>query len=199
MRGVLLLGLAVTSVAVLQASAARAQVPYVPPPPPPPVAAVPAMPHSFTVSGQYYDASLSGVREFVETYRTTDPQLYAQLDAKAADLEAMRTRGWIVGLTTAAVGIGTLVGGIALYKPPAPGSTQTPDFTPVLVAGCVGVPLILLSYYIGNAFAPGRTDFMDFVNYHNRLNPTHPLSWQLGWNPTARGPMIGATFALPQL
>jgi hypothetical protein len=73
MRPVLLLGLAVTSVAILQASAARAQAPYVaPPPPPPPMAAAPVLPHSFTVSGQYYDASLSGVREFVDTYRETD-------------------------------------------------------------------------------------------------------------------------------
>jgi hypothetical protein len=157
------------------------------------------MPHSFTVSGQYYDASLSGVREFVDTYRTTDPQLYAQLDAKASDLEAMRTRGWIVGVTAAAVGVATLVGGFMLYKPPPAGSTQTPDFTPLYVGAGVGIPLILFSYWIGNAFAPGRTDYMDFVNYHNRLNPNRPLTWQLGWNPAARGPMIGATVALPEL
>jgi hypothetical protein len=198
MRPILLLALAASSVALLEARAARAQAPYIPPPPPPPVG-VPALPHSFTASGQYYDASLSGVRSFVETYRTIDPQLYAQLDAKASDLEAMRTRGWIVGLTTAGIGAAMVVGGFLLYKPPAYGSAQTPDFTPLLVGGCIGLPLLVFSYYIGNAFAPGRTDFMDFVNYHNRLNPDHPLTWQLGWNPAARGPMIGATFSLPDL
>jgi hypothetical protein len=198
MRPVLLLALAAASASFLEGRAARAQAPYVPPPPPPPMAA-PVLPHSFTASGQYYDASLSGVRSFVETYRATDPQLYAQLDAKAADLEAMRTRGWIVGLTTAGIGLGMVVGGFLLYKPTPAGSGQTPDFTPILIGGCVGVPLVLFSYYIGNAFAPGRTDFMDFVNYHNRLNPDHPLTWQLGWNPAARGPMIGATVALPGL
>jgi hypothetical protein len=40
---------------------------------------------------------------------------------------------------------------------------------------------------------------MDFVNYHNRLNPNHPLTWQLGWNPAARGPIVGATVTLPEL
>ena len=87
-------------------------------------------PNSLAVDGQYFDASVSGVRELVETYRDSDPDLYAKLTIKADKLAAMKTRAWVVGIGTAAVGLGAVVAGFALYKPT--GGSQPPNTTPVL-------------------------------------------------------------------
>jgi hypothetical protein len=183
----------------------------VPPPQPPMMPATPAAPNSLAVSGQYYDASVSGVRSLVESYRYEDPALYRKLDEKAGELEAMRTRSWVIGLGSVAVGAGAIITGFALYKPPPPDPPQmyapdgtplpsapTPkaDVTPILVGTLVGVPLILFSYFIGSAFGPGRTDYMDFVNYHNKVNPEHPLTWQVGLVPGREGPRVGGGLTL---
>jgi hypothetical protein len=144
-------------------------------------------PNSLSVGGQYYDASVSGVRQFVENFKDSDPDVYAKLSARADRLEAMKTRGWIVGITTAVVGIGFVVGGFALYKPNVPPG-QTPNTTPILVGAVVGMPLIIASSFVGRACAPSRSDYMDFVNYNNKINPSSPLRWQLGW--TSGGPTM---------
>ncbi len=162
------------------------------PPPPPAMAVGASPPNSMVLASQYFDASVGGVRDLVATYRDENPDLYNQLLPKVEDLEAMKTRAWVVGLSTA-VGVGLLVGGLALYKPPPAGTT--PDFTPIWV-GVAGVPLILCSYFIGSAFGPSRDDYLGFVNFHNRLNPGNPIRWQVGMAPSQQGPSFGAMLSL---
>ena len=55
---------------------------------------------------------------------------------------------------------------------------------------------MLLSPLIGHAFAPSRGDYMQFINYHNRLNPEQKIHWQLGWDIEERGPTIAAAWRL---
>lgn len=169
--------------ALLYGATTRAQTYYVPPP-------IVTLPNSFVADNQVYDASTSGVRSFVETYRNR-PE-YAELDAKARELEAMKTRSWVIGLSTAAVGVALIAGGFLLYKEPT-NPLQPADATPILVGACVGAPLIALSYFIGQAFAPSRADYLDFVNVHNRLNPQSPIKWQIGAAPGTRGPSVGGS------
>jgi len=37
---------------------------------------------------------------------------------------------------------------------------------------------------------------MQFINYHNRLNPEQKIHWQLGWDIEERGPTIAAAWRL---
>lgn len=168
---------------VTYASSSHAQTFSAPPPPPQGV----VVPNSIAAGNQVYPASVSGVRDLVEAYRAEEPFLYKKLDKKVVELEEMRTRAWIVGVGTALVGIGMVVGGFMLYNPPPPGSSEPPNTTPLLVGVLVGVPLTLLSYPIGAAFGPSREDYMNFVNHHNKIAPDKPIKWQLGALPTPNG------------
>src|SRR5262245_13063514 len=70
------------------------------PPPPPPVDAGPTIlpvpvgssrtkiPTHLRAGNQYYDASVAGLRAYVDSTKATDPQLYAQLAPEVDALEA---------------------------------------------------------------------------------------------------------------
>jgi hypothetical protein len=46
---------------------------------------------TFAAGNQYYDADLSGFRDYLETIRGRNPTLYAKLDAKLDSIENDRT------------------------------------------------------------------------------------------------------------
>jgi hypothetical protein len=172
---------------------AEAQPGFVPPPPPMPPAmtqGAPSPPNSLELSNQYFDASIDGIHQLVDTYRDDDPKLYRRLLRRVEDLEGMRTRAWAIGLSTAAVGVGLAVGGFALWQQQPSGLGKPRDLTP-LWGPILGVPLVLFSYYIGSAFGPHRDDYLSFVNYHNRIHPENPIHWQIGLLPSHRPSVAG--------
>src|SRR5262249_50814389 len=86
-----------------------------PPPPPPPVETTFAtqpththfIPTSLVVNNQYFDGSPWGFRNYLETIRWSNPQLYAQLSPDVDRLASRQTAALILMAGGALVGVAT--------------------------------------------------------------------------------------------
>jgi hypothetical protein len=186
-------------------------VPPTPPDPFPPVVAdpVPVRPTHLDIGHQTFDASLTGLRAYLETTKLTNPPLYAQL---APDLERLESRATLArAVLIAGLGLGTvsfiyaLVGRRDCTQP----SINDPAFSVDTAAwdacnrnnlrtsatfGLLGVGSMFAGSVAWFALTPGRADFFDFVNKHNRLSP-EPLNFRVGYDPARRFAYGGATLA----
>src|SRR5688500_7231744 len=87
--------------------------PYQPPPSPPTSVVTPVKTETLQVSGQYYDASLGGLRAYVDTLPAADPPLHSAVDPKLRSLESRATSGKVIMIGGGIVGLGVFVGGLA--------------------------------------------------------------------------------------
>lgn len=119
---------------------------------------------SLELGGQYYDATVGGLRDYLDTLETKNHRLYTALDPELSSLESQQTTGLVLI-------IGGLVGGAAAS---VVGVTSDPISMPLILTGLGVVGVVPL---IGWIVMPGRDDVMDFVNLHNRHSST-PLTWE---------------------
>ena len=118
----------------------------------------------FGVRGQYYDLSVGGLRDYVDTLRG-DPEMYRVLDEKVSGLESQRTWAWVVGA-------GSVVGGLTMMLVGFP--TPEREANDTLEIG--GAALVVGGYCLASfVIAPGRSDLLEVVNEHNRLNDVAPI------------------------
>lgn len=168
---------------------------------PPAVAYVPAAPPSHVAVGtQYYDADLGGFREYLESIRDQDPSVYSQLDPDLSSLETQATAGKIVGWGSLAAGAGLML--FALHQGskcdeqyPGVGDdwlSCQKDARNFIYAGVgVGLAGALVGFMV---LPPGRSDFLSFVNRHNRVNPGSPMRLNLGYAPSRTHGFASVTF-----
>jgi hypothetical protein len=157
-----------------------------------------AAPSSLVIGEQYFDASVGGLRSYLESIKSSDPNLYMQLDPKLAHLERRRDLAVVVLVTGLILDLGStiyaFVGRNSCHEP----SINDPNFaagsdawgrcnsenvsfstTFILLGLGAGVAAGIGAY----ALSPSRSALFDLVNEHNRLNH-EPLRWQLGYDPT---------------
>lgn len=155
-------------------------------------------PSHLSVGAQQFDLSVTSLRDYLETLKETDANLYRQLDPLLARLETQRRTALVVAAAGAALGVASLVYALAGQKDcPLPDATD-PQFAAKSAAwgscthdntttgamfGLAGVAAIGVGLLAGVVIAPGRGDLLAFVNQHNRLS-AEPLRLQLGYDPT---------------
>jgi hypothetical protein len=168
-----------------------------------------AVPDHLSIGNQQFDASVAGVRAYLETTRSTDPKLYAQLAPDVDRLESRATVARIVLVTGLAAGAAStayaLLGGKDCVAP----SVTDPAFSVGMAAwaACnrdemrrvttftlIGIGSIIAGGIGWLALHPGRSDVFELVNKHNRLRP-EPLRFQLGYDPVGRLAYGGASLS----
>ncbi len=158
------------------------------------------VPNHFCIGNQYYEASVGGLRAYVESIRTVHPDLYARLDPQVSGLEKLR-----------AAAIGVLVGGIVaggvsiVYAFASQKTCNEPQIgDPAFGAksqawgdcnhdnmirrgtfSLIGLGSIALGFVGSLVIAPGRSALMQVVNEHNRMSP-QPIRWELGFGSSNR-------------
>jgi hypothetical protein len=142
-----------------------------------------AHPEHLAAGGQYFDASPSGFQDYLNSIKTTNPNLFAQLAPDADQLE----KQVVLGRTLIAIG---MVAGAATTLAGFAADNRTTTETCTLV----GAGLLLTGAVAGVAVGPSRDDLVDLVNKHNRLTPP-PLQLQLGYDPAQHLASAGATLS----
>jgi hypothetical protein len=202
------------------AAAARAQVPDPPPlgpppevvmpPPAPPTAVfvepVAVVPSHLVIGNQHFEASVSGVRDYLDSIKATQPLLYQQLAPDVARLEA-RQRHAIAALVIGG-GLAALMVplGLAAKKScPDPvlgdprfgaevtawGACNDQNSATFTTFALAGAGALLAGGLAAVALMPRRADLLDLVNKHNRAS-AEPLRLELGYDPQSRVAFGGA-------
>jgi hypothetical protein len=190
-----------------------------PPPPlppvdpfPPPAAFTPgdeavAPPEHLVIKNQYFDGSVVGLRSYLETIKTTNPQLYAQLSPDTQRLETRRTTAAALIAGGMGAGVLSVLAGLATRSDCHEPSLGDPNFAAetdawgacdrgniqhVAVFAAVGFLAAAAGMIGGLVAMPSHQDLLDVVNKHNRLSPD-PLRLQVGYDPTLHTAQAGAT------
>jgi hypothetical protein len=142
-------------------------------------------PEHLSEGGQYFDPNLSGLRDYLDSIRSSDPELYATLDPALASAESDRTWAHVM-LWGVGVGGGLSVLGLGLLlhddcdngdfeiteaEDECMSSADTQDAAFLVAAGGVFATGIVT----GLLLLPGRPTFLRLLNQHNRLRPSSPL------------------------
>ncbi|HLK92371.1 MAG TPA: hypothetical protein VKZ18_20925 [Polyangia bacterium] len=167
------------------------------------------IPNHLALGNRIFDGSVTGLRDYLESIRTTNPQLYGQLAPDVANLEAQRTASRAVLVTGLVAGAASM-----LYAFAGQGSCQEPSLSDphfaadsqawgacnqhkidmMALFGFLGVAAITAGAVGGYALAPSRSDLLEVVDKNNRLSP-EPLRLQLGYDPSHQLAFAGATLA----
>ena len=136
------------------------------------------LPSSLSVGGQYYDASVGGVEDFMAVLHSEDPALWAQLEADVARLRTRRN--WSIGsaITAGVVGGGLFFGSFFAGPTHNDYGVEIREANYPMMA--VGGGILVVGTIAAQILWPRRGDMMDFVNKHNRLRPNSPMQLQLG-------------------
>jgi hypothetical protein len=191
------LGVTLLVAGVAMPRAARAHVPN----------HVVSIPETLQSGDQHFDATVAGIRAYLETIKSSDPSLYGQLAPDVARLESMRDGARTALAGGILVGLGAVIYGIAsrddCRQPPltdpnfaadsmAWGDCTDHNISRIATFSFVGVGAFVVGGLIAYASAPTRQDLLDVVNKNNRLSK-QPLQLQIGYDPTQRFAFSGAT------
>jgi hypothetical protein len=165
-------------------------------------------PNHLAIGDQYYEASVAGLRNYLDSIRTVRPDLYAQLDPKVSELESRQTAAigvLVAGVVAGGASIVYAFAGRDTCNDPQLGDpafnekvrqwgdcndanmSKTATFIVIglgtMAAGLVGAAIV----------APGRSDLMQILNEHNRSSP-EPMRWEVGYSVTNRMTQATLTF-----
>jgi hypothetical protein len=135
-----------------------------------------APPEYFSAGTQFYNLNLAGFRKYVDRYNVKEMQ------EPLKKLEHEQTVAYATMWSL--IGTGTLltVGSFTFLKVDGEDfqgeKTKDPN-APVFYGGLAVFGAGLL---IGRFLAPGRDDYLDFINEHNSNPKRVPLKVNLGWN-----------------
>jgi hypothetical protein len=189
-------------------SAVAQDVPiWIPPPPDPPPPMLfppdptPSPPRHLVLENQYFDGSVEGLRAYLESIKSTDARLYAQLSPDVTQLESrlatargLLVGGLVVGLLAPMVGFFARQDCSGTASPAALSSCGEDNMDILMVAGTVGLMAMIGGAAAYWSMAPHDQDLLQVVNKHNRVSPT-PLRLQIGYDPAQRHALAGATLS----
>ena len=171
------------------------------PSPPPHV-----IPSHLAIGNRVFDGSVTGLRAYIESIKTTEPQIYVQL---APDVERLEARRWasyglvVLGLTA---GAASTIYGFAARSTCQQPSVYDPNFATKSAAwgSCtdhnlnmtaeftfIGIGVATAGAIAAAVVAPHRSDLLEVIDKNNRQSP-EPLRLQLGYDPERKLAFAGA-------
>jgi hypothetical protein len=164
-------------------------------------------PSHFTVGNQEFDATVGGLRAYLDATKTRDPALYFQLAPDVERLETKRTEAIVAG----AIGIAAATASVVYAFKGQSTCTSPANTDPTFAADAaawaacndrnmhhvetftlLGMGTFVAGLAAAWAVAPSRADLLAVVNKNNQLSP-EPLRLQLGYDPTSRLTYGGVT------
>jgi hypothetical protein len=173
----------------------------IPAPPPPHV-----IPSHLAIGNRVFDASVTGLRAYIESIRSTEPQLYAQLAPDVERLESKQAASrtlLVIGLTAAVASTFYAFAGRSTCQEP---SIYDPNFAAKAAAwgSCnehnldmtaeftfIGIAAATAGAFGAFAVAPHRSDLLGVLDKNNRQSP-EPLRLQVGYDPWRKLGFAGA-------
>ena len=167
------------------------------------------VPEHLQIGSQRFDASVAGLREYLEATKATDPKLYDQLAPDVARLESGERRAQAALSVGVVLGLASMVYGFASQddcRQPtladrnfaadtaAWGACNDANNTRMTMFGLLGAGVVVVGGAIALANWPSRSDLLDLVRKHNRLS-RQPLQLRVGYDPTQRLAYSGAAVA----
>lgn len=141
-----------------------------------------SMPVELRTGNQIYSPTLSGLEDYMNTLRSTRPDLAAKLQP---DLDALKTRqtiaqaGLITGLASGAYFIGTAITTMTSSTASDAGQAQAKGDA-LMTDFALGAGLMMAGSFFFMFETPSQSDFFRFLNKHNQLNPSAPLDLRVG-------------------
>jgi hypothetical protein len=145
---------------------------------------------------QFFEFNVSGMRDYLDSIKDTQPKLYAEISPELERLETKRTQARLFALGSIAVGgalgafyiqkarNGRISGSDDPFSDSFMARYEGPSGTLMIVSG---IAVGALGYYLLN---PDRKDLIKFINKHNSAIPDRPIRLQLGLAPAPRGGML---------
>lgn len=196
------------SIATISLANNNQYTPYTPYLTPAPVYNYNITPSNVQFGTQYYDLNLYGLRNLInENYSENQIKEYEQLNKSLSKLERSSSLAkWSFGLIS-------LLGIAYAAYAPIPQKKSWCEYY-LKDGSCLvtydnesdintaksnnlyaGLGFVLIGLGVGIALEPKRTDFIDFVNQHNRLFPQNPIKINIGLWPTPfQKPGLGIAF-----
>lgn len=160
------------------------------------------VPSNLSIGEQHFDASVPGLRTYLESIRTTNPALYGRLVPEAERLDSRATVGRTALIGGMALGLGLVLTGVFTRQDCASPSVSDPNFDAATATweACHrdnvdrlqlftfgGIAAAVTGVLTALVVSPTRQDLFDVVNEHNRASP-EALRLQIGYVPGARFP-----------
>jgi hypothetical protein len=176
-----------------------------PPSPPLPLPPPVEVPTHLRLGDQTFEATVPGLRMYLDAIRSTDAALYTQL---APDLERLESRLTIARTTLIAgvgLGLASLLYGLATRNDCTAPSAFGPNLAARSAAwgacnddgmqtmstfALFGLGAMIVGGSVAWAEAPQRSDVLAFINKHNRLS-REPLHLEIGYDPRTRLALAG--------
>ena len=165
------------------------------------------LPEHLQFGDQHFDASVAGLRAYVDSIKSGDPGLWGQIAPDVASLESRQSSakaalalGVVAGVATAIYGFASTDNcvGPTLSDPnfgadsATWGACNQRNISKMATFTFLGAGIMVVGGVIAYASSPGRQDLLDVVNKNNRLSK-QPLQLQLGYDPVQRFAFSGAT------
>jgi hypothetical protein len=159
-----------------------------------------ALSDHIVMGNQVFETSVAGLRSYLDSIQSTDPRLYVQLNPDLQGLEARRTGARMVLLAGLGVGVASaayaFLGQKDCHAPlvtdpafaadsAAWGACNDDNMHKATTFTLVGLGAVIAGAAGWFALTPGRSEYFDFVNKHNRLSP-QPLQFQIGYDGARR-------------
>jgi hypothetical protein len=157
-------------------------------------------PSHLTVGNQEFDATVGGLRAYLDATKTRDAALYLELAPDVERLETKRTEAIVAAAAGVAAATASVVYAFKGQSTCTSPAVTDPAFAADTAAwaACndrnmqhvetftlLGMGALVAGVAAAWVIAPSRADVLDVVNKNNRLSP-EPLHLQLGYDPTSR-------------
>jgi len=165
------------------------------------------IPEHLQVGNQHFDASVTGFRSYLESIKSSDPNLYGQLAPDTARLESRQDASKAALVLGAVVGVASTIYGFAggdnCVEPSitdphfaadsdAWGACNQRNMSKMATFTVLGLGAFVVGSIIAYASWPNHQDLLDLVNKNNRLTK-QSLQLQVGYDPTQHFAFSGAT------
>jgi len=158
------------------------------------------IPSHLAIGNRVFDASVTGLRAYIESIKATEPQLYSQLAPDVERLEAKQSAAYallFIGLTA---GVASTIYGFAARSTCQQPSVYDPNFAAKIAAwgSCtdhnldmtaeftfIGMAVATVGAVSAYAIAPHRSDLLEVLDKNNRQSP-EPLRLQIGYDPARK-------------
>jgi hypothetical protein len=163
------------------------------PQPPMPMPSTAVAPNSFEASGQYYDGTPKGLRKYLETIRSSQPEVYQGLNIDVEILESRQSTSQWLGWGGLGIGGFLIIGSATFLSTKKKSEFTGEEYTETNMGLLAGGAIVALGGTIaGLIINPSREEMMETINKHNRLSPQKQLKWQLGLQPLTDGTVLSA-------